>query len=238
MPNNLKIFYIYIFITVQRAILISLSTILASLLCLDVEGAYDKVAHKRLAHNLRKRRIPDYIINWVLDFLRDRETEVRVGDYSLESSRVYAGIPQGSPISPILFLFYSADLLEACENIRLRTSAGGFVDDINALTYGKSTEENCRNLAQVHAKCEQWAARHGSSFDFKKYKLIHFTRTPRRFNINASLVLNGKEVLPVDKVKVLGVILDPALKWNHHLKAIETRAIRQLSALKSIIGSI
>ena len=27
MPNNLKIFYIYIFITVQRAILIGLSTI-------------------------------------------------------------------------------------------------------------------------------------------------------------------------------------------------------------------
>jgi len=112
------------------------------------------------------------------------------------------------------------------------------VDDINALTYRKSTEENCCNLAQVYAKCEQWATRHSSSFDFKKYKLIHFIYMPRRFNINASLALNGKEVLPIDKVKVLRVILDPALKWNYHLKIIETRIILQLSALKSIIGSI
>jgi hypothetical protein len=44
--------------------------------------------------------------------------------------------------------------------------------------------------------------------------------------MNASLVLSSKEVLLVNKVKVLGVILDPALRWNYYLKAIETRVIR------------
>ena len=32
--------------------------------------------------------------------------------------------------------------------------------------------------------------------------------------MKASLTLDGKEVLLVDRVKVLGVILDPALRWN------------------------
>jgi Reverse transcriptase (RNA-dependent DNA polymerase) len=79
----------------------------------------------------------------VTDFLSDRRTEVRVNEFTLPEARVAVGIPQGSPISPILYLFYNADLLENCENIRLRTSAIGFVDDVNILTYGESTEQNC-----------------------------------------------------------------------------------------------
>ena len=37
----------------------------ASLLCLDVVKAFDKVSYTRLFHNLRKRRIPPIFINWV-----------------------------------------------------------------------------------------------------------------------------------------------------------------------------
>ena len=112
----------------------------ATLLSLDVSGAFDRVSHTRLIHNLRKRRIPEWVAIWVADFLSDRETEIRLGDYTLESSRVFVGIPQGSRISPILYLFYNADLLDVCENAALRTSVTGFVDDINILTHGISTE--------------------------------------------------------------------------------------------------
>lgn len=44
----------------------------ASMLCLDVAGAYDNVSHKRLLHNLRKRRIPPQLVGWVRDLLKDR----------------------------------------------------------------------------------------------------------------------------------------------------------------------
>jgi len=63
----------------------------------------------------------------------EREIEI-LGDFTLENSKVFAGIPQRSPISPILYLFYSADLLEVSDNIRLRTSATGFREDANILT--------------------------------------------------------------------------------------------------------
>ncbi len=211
----------------------------ASLLSLDISGAFPNVSHARLIHNLRKRRIPREITNWVSDFLQNRETEIRLGDFTLESSRVFTGIPQGSRISPILYLFYNADLLEICENITLRTSATGFVDDINILTFSTSTEQNCRNLERIHLACEEWATRHGSAFNSSKYDLIHFSRSPKRFNMLAEINISssGHRVKPKTDVRVLGVQLDPALRWKPHLRAVEARAVHHLNALKTLTGS-
>jgi len=44
---------------------------------------------------------------------------------------------------PILFLFYNAELLEICNASKIRTSGIGFMDDVNMLAYGPSTEGNC-----------------------------------------------------------------------------------------------
>jgi hypothetical protein len=74
----------------------------------------------------------------VEDFLREKYTEIRLGSFTLASSRVNVGIPQNSLLSPILYLFYNADLLENCENASLRTSPIGFVD-VNILTYRSTT---------------------------------------------------------------------------------------------------
>jgi exonuclease III len=210
----------------------------ASMLCLDVKGAFDNVSHARLTHNLRKRRIPTQIVQWIADFLRDRRAEIRIADFTLESRAIDAGIPQGSPISPILYLFYNADLLEICQNRRYRTNAIGFVDDVNILTYGASTEGNCRNLEHIHNACETWARRHGSKFAPAKYELIHFTRKPKRFNMSAKIKIAGTEIAPSKEVKILGVRADAQLKWQAQIRAVEAQAARLLSAAQALTGSI
>jgi Reverse transcriptase (RNA-dependent DNA polymerase) len=55
---------------------------IASLLLLDISGAFDNVSHVRLAHNLSKRRIPTPIVRWVGNFLTDRYTELVLSEYT------------------------------------------------------------------------------------------------------------------------------------------------------------
>jgi retron-type reverse transcriptase len=169
---------------------------IASILSLNVADAFDRVSHARLAHNLRKRKISKTLIRWVKDFLKDKYTEIRIADFTLEKSKVNVSIPQGSPVSPILYLFYNADLLKICENLTLRTSPTGFVDNVNLLTYGTSTERNCRNLERIHDVCEDWARRYGSKFNPDKYELLHLTRIFKRFNTEANIKIGIKDVRP------------------------------------------
>lgn len=67
-----------------------------------------------------------------------------------------------SPWHPDSLNFYNADFLDICDRPGTNTSALGFVDDVNVLAYGKSTEENYRTLETIHKKCEKWASRHGA----------------------------------------------------------------------------
>ena len=78
-----------------------------------------------------------------------------MNDFVLLEAPVSVGIPQGSLILLILYLFNNADLLESCESLQLRTSATGFVDDVNILTYSESTEQNCKKLTKIHEECQK-----------------------------------------------------------------------------------
>ena len=183
---------------------------IASVLFLDVSGAFDHVSHERLLHNLRKRRIDRHTVEWVASFLSNRTTTIRMGDLESETYRVNIGIPQGSPLSPILYLFYNADLLEVA-NIR-GVQTLGWIDDVCFFTRSTSAEQNCRNLAQAHRVAEQWARRHGSRFSPTKYQLIHFTRSRTKFNTNQVMQVERAEIQPSPTAMYLGVMFDSELK--------------------------
>jgi hypothetical protein len=48
---------------------------------------------------------------------------------------------------------------------------------------------------------------------------------------------NGKQIRPASDIRVLGVRIDTALKWQAHLRTIEARATRMINAIKSLTGS-
>ena len=53
-------------------------------------------------------------IRWIKSFLLDRETSLTLNCKISNMKPVHTSIPQGSPISPILFLFFNAPLIEDC----------------------------------------------------------------------------------------------------------------------------
>ena len=63
----------------------------ATLVSMDITGAYDHVSH-----NMAKRGLGGQCATWTRSFLGGRETKVRLPDMETELEEVSVGIPQGS----------------------------------------------------------------------------------------------------------------------------------------------
>jgi ribonuclease HI len=209
-----------------------------SILSLDVSGAFDNVSHLRLIHNLRKRKIDWRVAGWVASFLQNRRTTIRLPEGKSELMSVETGIPQGSPLSLMLYLFFNADLIEDCQDPNLNAEAVGWVDDGNIITWGATTEENCRNLEATYEKCKAWETKHASKFNPSKFSLIHLPSAyMKNINMDSPVQLDGQKVKPVTKCRILGLILDSKLSWDSHIECIEAKTTRSLGALGSLAGS-
>jgi hypothetical protein len=110
-----------------------------------------------------------------------------------------AGVPQGSPLSPILYIFYNADLLDIPHPGEL---ALGFIDDIGYGVKGRTALESTTNLKYMLAKAEQWRKTHGAQFEKSKYVLIHFTRS-KSINTEATITIDGTTIAPTAEARYL-----------------------------------
>jgi hypothetical protein len=102
--------------------------------------AFDHVSYPRLLYNLQKRRVDEKTIGWIASFLRNKKTTIQLREYTTELLSINTGIPQGSPISLILYLFYNTDILEDATRGVSDTVTRGWVDDVYFLVHSQSTE--------------------------------------------------------------------------------------------------
>jgi retron-type reverse transcriptase len=105
----------------------------ATLLSIDISGAFDTVNPSRLLDILRKKRLPYWIVQWVQAFITTRKTTLVIQGYETPLFPVDAGVPQGSPLSPILFLQYAVELHQICNRLWEGLSGVGFAESTRVL---------------------------------------------------------------------------------------------------------
>jgi len=207
-----------------------------SMVSFDVKGAYNGVNIGVLEHRLRRRRIPEQLISWIVDFCSHRKASLVVNGHVTEIMDILqAGLPQGSKVSPILFLFFNADLVAS--KLNRNEGAMAFVDDFTAWVTGKDEAGNTARLQEsVIPKAERWEKTSGATFEADKTSFIHFTRRQEN-DLSTTLAMKGELIHPQEEVKVLGVVLDRKLRFKAHMARAAKKATNAALALKRLRGT-
>ena len=126
-------------------------------------------------------------------------------------SEINAGIPQGSPVSPIFFLIYIRDLFNQIDGFQL-----SYIDDILITTSSTSIIKNVKILQQEVKKLVSKGKELVIEFDIVKTELIHFIKKKERKEIPLEL-LSKEKIYHKDTIKWLGVHLDNKLSFREHV---------------------
>lgn len=78
----------------------------------DIKGVFDTVMEKRLTGRLWEQNILLLIIRWITSFLTDRKAAIQLDGYIRSQEKVCIGVPQGSPVAPILFMLFTTLLFK------------------------------------------------------------------------------------------------------------------------------
>jgi ribonuclease HI len=206
-----------------------------STLFFDVKGAFDHVSKSRLLDTMQRLHLHPAVIRWTDTFLSDRQIGLAFDGESEDLQPVNTGIPQGSPISPILFLIYLRFLFTTIQQRHPDTTTPSYIDDVACLVVGDSEEENCRKLEDIARTAFEWGDNNAVAFDDPKTELIHFHR--QRHSPQCSVTLpNGTIIKPSPVVRWLGVFFDRKLSFKAHVDkktASASRALQMTSRLKT-----
>ena len=204
------------------------------MLSLDIVKAFNQVSHVRLLHTLKMKRMSSYIIEWTCSFLANRETSLIFNEQMSNMREINADISQRFLISSILFLFFNASLIKKCEALRIKIEVLNFINDINILVYDRFTEEICRTLSKAHNICAKWACIHDATFASEKYKLMHFTRKLKRFNMTINIQIESSIIKSKSDVWILEMQLNTKLQWDAHLRQIKMNHVTRMLTLSCL----
>src|SRR5690606_25990012 len=151
--------------------------LVTSALFLDVKGAFDNVSCVRLLQTMRQMRMPTTLVHWVEHFMTERSIQLAFDGQQEELVSVETGIPQGSPVSPILFLIYLKPLFDKLEKKHPNLQFPSYIDDVAIIATSRTLAINVKELNSAARTVFQWAERNAVAFDDSKSELLHFTRS-------------------------------------------------------------
>jgi ribonuclease HI len=205
-----------------------------SLISFDVKGAYNGVCKERLIERMRARGIPEELCRWTEAFCTDRTASIQINGQCSEAQDLpQAGLPQGSPFSPVLFLFFNADLVQ--RHIDSHGGAIAFVDDFTAWVTGPTAASNREGIEAIISDALDWEKRSGATFEAEKTAVIHFT--PKEHKADSEpFTIKGQAVQPRKSVKILGVVMDAKLNYREHIARAASKGLEAVMELRRLRG--
>jgi len=202
-----------------------------STLFLDIKGGFDNINPSTLCGILRAKGVNPYLVSWTKSFLTGRSCRLLYQGSPRVFAPVSVGTPQGSPVSPLLFVIYVSRL--HCEIPHGLTLS--YVDDFGQTASSASYRRNIQILQKQYARLKDRGSRLRVSFSVPKTELIHWHTNRDRGPISKAPVhLDGSVFTPKGEVRWLGYWFSPSISTTPHFVKRLAKAQAAFVAVKRL----
>lgn len=205
-------------------------------IALDISKAFDRVWHAALMNKLIAYGLPEKLRGWMGSFLASRVIQVVVDGITSDRVHVNAGVPQGSILSPTLFLLHINDLLSSTDN-----KIFGFADDCTLvasfnsqrpLSAEESKRQRSQQIDSLNSDLQnimEWGRLNLVDFNAGKTQATTFSR--KVSSREPPLLMQGHQISPKNAMHLLGITVTSSICWHEHVSAIAKSASAKLSFL-------
>ena len=212
------------------------------LVLLDLSAAFDTVDHNVfLSQMLTDYSMGGDVVNWMHEYLSDRQQCVQVNGASSKKNDLYYGFPQGSCIGPFGFKLYTKHLTKIAHQYGINIHL--YADDTQLYTSFKpeTSESALIRLELCIEDIRQWMARHFLKLNENKTEFMVFgSKTDLDRVTGCSITVGGCKILPSSTARNIGAFLDTEMNMhcqiNNTIRAcyIQLRAISQIRKYLSL----
>ena len=178
--------------------------------------------------------LPNKIIRLMSSFISDRPITVKINDEMSDKVKLNAGTPQGSVLSPLLFLMYVNDIPVDPMNNQVKISQ--FADDLGMWTFGPDATYVQYRIHKTLSALEKWCSKWRIKLNAKKTQLIVLKKNGRQHK-KIKLQLFGEEIDHVEEATLLGVTITKTFNFQSHIKMAISKANRRLNLLRLLSGT-
>ena len=201
---------------------------------LDVETAFENVWHNGLRYKIFQLDLPTKMTCWLSDFLVGWLIQVNVNNFLSNQINPKAGVPQGSVLSPLLFLIYINDIPAPHHK---QNSLSQFTDDTAQWAFSLNIQIAAKLLQQDFLKLAMWCAKWRIKLNPVKAKVIIFSRSILARKTELNLKLYGETLKMYPQVKFLGITFDSSqLTFQKHFEEILDRCNTGYHRLRLLVN--